>query len=114
MKYRLLFLALLAAPLAPAWAGGKAMHDGMSMPATDVHGMAVATAEGVVRKVDREAGKVTLRHGAIESLNMPPMTMVYRVSRPALMDGIKAGDRVRFELETRDGMSVLTRIERLP
>jgi Cu(I)/Ag(I) efflux system protein CusF len=71
-------------------------------------------AEGVVRKVDLAAGKLTLRHGPIESIDMPPMTMVFRVSQAKLLEGIKAGDRVRFDADRIDGIYTVTRIERLP
>lgn len=70
--------------------------------------------EGVVRKVDRVAGKVTLKHGPLVTLDMPPMTMVFRASQAGLLDGLKAGDRVRFDAELDGGAYVVTRIERLP
>jgi Cu(I)/Ag(I) efflux system protein CusF len=51
--------------------------------------------EGEVRKVDREAGKVTLRHGPIEGeLDMPAMSMVFQVKDISLLDTLKVGDRV--------------------
>lgn len=68
-------------------------------------------AEGVVRKVDREAQKITLRHGPLPSLDMPmPMTMVYRVRDPALLDRLKAGDKVKFEAENENGTFFVTKI----
>lgn len=70
-----------------------------------------ATADGEVRKVDREAGKITLRHGDIPSLEMPPMTMVFRVADPALLDKVKPGDKVRFTAEKIGGQYTLTQIE---
>jgi len=67
--------------------------------------------EGEVRKVDKEAAKLTLRHGRIENLDMPPMTMVFRVASPALLDGLKEGDRVRFAAEKIGGLFTVTAIE---
>ena len=55
--------------------------------------------EAEVRKVDRAAGKVTLKHGPIANLEMPPMTMVFVVSEPKLIAGVKEGDKVRFKAE---------------
>jgi Cu(I)/Ag(I) efflux system protein CusF len=53
-------------------------------------------AEGEVRKVDRAIGKITLKHGEIRNLDMPPMTMVFAVTDKALLDKVKAGDKVSF------------------
>ena len=53
-------------------------------------------AVGEVRKVDKSRGKITLKHGEIKNLDMPPMTMVFNVRDKALLDGIAVGDKVRF------------------
>lgn len=68
-------------------------------------------ADGEVRKVDKEAGKVTLKHGEIRNLGMPPMTMVFTLKDPAMADQVKAGDKVRFEAEKIDGKYTVTKIE---
>ena len=68
-------------------------------------------AEGEVRKVDREAKKITIRHGPLADLDMPAMTMVFQVRDPALLDKVKAGDKVRFQAEHVSGAYVVTRIE---
>jgi Cu/Ag efflux protein CusF len=73
-----------------------------------------ALADGEVRKVDKDAGKITIRHGPIESLNMPPMSMVFRVKDPAMLDQVKAGDKVKFAAENVGGQYTVTQIERLP
>ena len=67
--------------------------------------------EGEVRKVDREAGKVTLRHGPIAHLDMPAMTMVFRVAEPKLLTGVKEGDRIRFAAERVNGQFTVTAVE---
>lgn len=72
---------------------------------------AAALAEGEVRKVDKDAGKLTLRHGRIASLDMPPMTMVFRAADPKLLDGLKEGDKVRFTADRVNGAITVTRIE---
>lgn len=61
--------------------------------------------------VDKDAKKITIRHGAIANLEMPPMTMVFQVSDPAVLDRIKAGDKIRFAAEKREGAFTVTRIE---
>ncbi|WP_093168765.1 copper-binding protein [Variovorax sp. YR216] len=69
--------------------------------------------EGEVRKVNREAGKLTLRHGPLENLDMPAMTMVFTVADPKLLDGLNEGDKVRFAADRKDGKFVVTAIERV-
>lgn len=65
-----------------------------------------------VRKVDKEAGRLTLKHAEIKSLDMPPMTMVFRVRTPAILDGLAVGDRVRFQLVREAGQFIVTAIQR--
>ena len=59
--------------------------------------------EAEVRKVDKEAGKVTLKHGEIRNLDMPPMTMVFTVKDKAMLDKLQAGDKVVFKADKADG-----------
>jgi Cu(I)/Ag(I) efflux system protein CusF len=66
---------------------------------------------GEVRRVDKSAGKLTLKHGEIRNLDMPPMTMVFQVQDPALLDKVKPGDSVRFRAEKAAGAYVVTAIE---
>lgn len=68
-------------------------------------------ADGEVRKVDKEAGKVTLRHGPIANLEMPGMTMVFKVANPKLLEGLKDGDKVKFAADRVDGAITITAIE---
>jgi Cu(I)/Ag(I) efflux system protein CusF len=63
---------------------------------------AQAMADGEVRKVDKDNKKITLKHGDIKALDMPPMTMVFQVSDPALLDKVKPGDKVQFNV-VKDG-----------
>jgi Cu/Ag efflux protein CusF len=70
-----------------------------------------AMADGEVRRIDKEQGKVTLRHGPIASLDMPAMTMVFRVASPKMLDAIKEGDRVKFAADKVNGAITVTAIE---
>lgn len=63
-----------------------------------------------VVKVDKEAGKVTLKHGPIKNLDMDSMTMVFRVAEPAMLDKVKAGDRIEFEADRVNGAITVTKI----
>lgn len=71
-------------------------------------------AEGEVRKVDLAAGKVTLRHGEIRNLEMPPMTMVFGVADPGVLHQLKVGDKVRFTAQRRGGAIVITSLAPAP
>ena len=70
-----------------------------------------ALTAGEVRKVDKDASKITIKHGPIQNLDMPAMTMVFKVSDPALLDRVAAGDQVKFSAEKSGGAFVVTRIE---
>jgi len=70
-----------------------------------------ALTDGEVRRIDKDAAKLTLRHGRIENLDMPPMTMVFRVADPKLLDGLQEGDRVRFRAERIGGVFTVTAVE---
>jgi Cu/Ag efflux protein CusF len=69
--------------------------------------------EGEVRRIDKAAQKMTIRHGPLPNLDMPAMTMVFRVPDPKMLDQIKVGDKVRFETEKVDGAFALKSVEPL-
>lgn len=65
-------------------------------------------AQGVVKAIYPERNKIKLRHGPIAKLDMPGMTMVFRVEDPALLDSVKAGDEVGFTMEMQGSAFVIT------
>ena len=67
--------------------------------------------EAEVRKVDVSAGKITLKHGEIKNLDMPPMSMVFQVIDPALLNQVKAGDKVRFTADKINGAYTVLTLE---
>ncbi|KPK08735.1 MAG: hypothetical protein AMJ64_02720 [Betaproteobacteria bacterium SG8_39] len=67
--------------------------------------------EGVIRKVNKDASKLTIKHGEIKHLDMPPMTMVFQVKDPAMLDQVREGDKVRFAVESKGGAMTVTKIE---
>ena len=67
-------------------------------------------ADGEVRKIDKDAGKVTLKHGPLQALDMPPMTMVFRVKEASMLDSLKVGDKVRFKADKVQGAYTVTEI----
>lgn len=96
MKKMMMLLALGLFTAVPVLAG---THEPMS--------------EGEVRKIDATSQRVTLRHGPLDNLKMPPMTMVFRVVDASDLEGLAAGDKVRFRAD-KDGSSyVVTDMEKI-
>ena len=84
-----------ATPLAaPASGDHKDEHHAQTKAAAPA-----PSAEGEVKKVDKGASKITIKHGEIKNIDMPPMTMVFQVKDAALLDKVKVGDKVRFAAE---------------
>lgn len=70
---------------------------------------------GEVRRIKLDEGTITLKHDAIDSMQMPPMTMTFKVNNPALLAKVKVGDKVKFRAERlRDGTLLVIAIERAP
>lgn len=67
--------------------------------------------DGEVRKVDMDTKKLTIKHGPMPSLDMPAMTMVFHVKDPAMLEKVKAGDKVKFQAEKLSGAFTVTGIE---
>lgn len=114
---------LLASVLGPALAQAPAStndhdsHHPVTAPAAqDNSGRSSADqddlSDGEITRWDPRTGKVTLRHGEIKNLGMPPMTMVFRVQDAAQLAPLKAGDKVRFRAEQVKGAYYATRIEK--
>jgi Cu/Ag efflux protein CusF len=100
-----LFAAILALALAaPALAQQSSAGHDSHHPAE--------LADGEVRKVDKDAKKITIKHGPLAALDMPPMTMVFQVKDPAMLEQVKAGDKVKFLAEKVGGAFTVTQIER--
>ncbi len=72
---------------------------------------ALPLTEGEVRRVNKEDGKITLKHGEIKNLDMPPMNMVFQVKDPALLDKVKVGDKVNFTADKINGAFTVLSIE---
>jgi Cu(I)/Ag(I) efflux system periplasmic protein CusF len=70
--------------------------------------------DGEVKKIDKATGRITLKHGDIKHLDMPPMTMVFRVSDPKLLDSVAVGDKVRFAADKVGGNYTVTALSKAP
>ena len=104
IKFLLIVTALLADAVHAQPATGGAVTTQIATSPSEM-------TEAEVRKVDRENQKITLKHGAIKNLEMPPMTMVFRVSDTAMLDKVQAGDKVRFTAAKDDGKLTVTAME---
>lgn len=90
----------------------------LAAPAVEAHHEPKAAAspaageltEGEVRKVDKDAKKITIKHGPLQNLDMPAMTMVFRVKEAAMLEQLKPGDKVQFMAEQQDGALMVTKI----
>lgn len=110
------FIPLLAAAALAAASGAQAQAPAASAADHAAHHPASAAAsaaplvDGEVRKIDKAQGKLTLRHGPLPNLDMPAMTMVFRMAEPKLLDTLKEGDKVKFTVEKVNGAFTVTSI----
>ena len=109
--------SLTAAGLVAVAASFAGTADAQTMSHGNMPGMkmdntadAVMT-DGEVRKIDKQNLKITLKHRDIKSLDMPAMTMVFKVKDAAMLDKVLVGNAVRFAAEKADGAFVVTAIE---
>ena len=96
---RLVTMVLALVLTLPAWAD-------------EAHHKTGALTSGEVRKIDADARKITIKHGPIQNLDMPAMTMVFQVKDATLLSQVKAGDMVRFRAEQIGDALTVTKIEK--
>ncbi len=109
MKYLTLAAMFITALAVPAYAQQPAAEHSahhVTQAKSDA-----ALSDGEVRKVDKDAKKLTIRHGPLLNLDMPAMTMVFQVKDPAMLDKVNAGDKIKFSAEKIDGAFTVTGIE---
>jgi Cu/Ag efflux protein CusF len=112
MKHLLPTLFVCAAAL-PALAQQKPDEHAGHHAASSSPAAAANLADGEVRKVDRDNAKLTLKHGEIKNLDMPPMTMIFAVKDKALLDKLQPGDKVRFKAVNDAGKFTVTELQLL-
>ena len=101
-----IFFALIT--IAPVWA----QNDPPKKAGTSAEAPAQANlSDGEVRKIDMDAKKITVKHGPLANLDMPAMTMVFQVKDTAMLDKVKAGDKVKFLAEKQSGAFTIMHIE---
>lgn len=111
MKHYLV-CAFLAATVAGATHAQQSADHGAHHPASAP--AAADMTDGEIRKIDKGAAKITIRHAEIRKLEMPPMTMVFRVKDVKLLDTVAEGDKVKFTAEQIDGNYVVTALVKAP
>lgn len=93
-----------AAPAAAPGAGGMA-------PSMDMSGAMMARGAGTVTAIDKTAGTITLDHGPIAEVKWPAMEMEFKATPASLLDTVKVGDKVSFELKMAGGTGEVTAIQ---
>jgi len=69
-------------------------------------------AQGQVRRIDQTTQKLTIKHGEIKSIDMPPMTMVFTAREPGILDGIQVNDTIEFQAEIEGTKYYVTKIRK--
>jgi uncharacterized cupredoxin-like copper-binding protein len=72
----------------------------------------VELADGEIRKINKNTGKITVKHGEIKSIEMPPMTMVFSVANKAMLEGLKEGDKIQFNVKQEGSNYIVTEIQK--
>lgn len=90
----------------------KALAASLALAAYTVPAVAQeASASGEVRRIDAEAGKITIKHGAIAGLQLPAMSLVYTIA-PSLLVGVQAGDKINFTAKRENDQYVITKLSK--
>ncbi|MEM5385540.1 copper-binding protein [Paraburkholderia phymatum] len=107
------FSAIAAVVAAPAFAGDDMA--GMSMsgkPSATKASASAALTDAEVKNVDTASGMVTLKHGALENVGMPPMTMAFKAKDAAMVKQVHEGDKVKVRVENVNGMLTIVKMEK--
>lgn len=104
----LFFIALAVGALQTAYAVDHT-SESKTDPVTSV--ASTDMTDGEVKKIDKSTNKITIKHSEIKNLEMPGMTMVFKVKDPAMLDTVKVGDQVKFRAEKLEGAITVTRIQ---
>lgn len=73
---------------------------------------AAQSVNGTVTKVDEAQSKLTINHGPIKNLDMESMTMVFKAGDPAMLKGLKSGDKIKFDADRVNGQITVTKLQK--
>lgn len=107
-----LVIAVAMAAAAAAASAQEHAHAGHAAPAGAQQEGAQVLVDAEVKKIDKEAGKITLRHGDIPNLNMPGMTMAFRTRDAAMLDQVQVGDKVSFAADRVNGTIMIVQLQK--
>lgn len=105
------FALTLALSSAAALANDPHAGHGAGHSAAPASASSAAMSEGEVKKIDKQSGKITIKHGPLANLNMPPMTMIFKAKDPAILDNVKVGDKIKFVAEQSGKTLQVARLE---
>jgi Cu(I)/Ag(I) efflux system periplasmic protein CusF len=115
-KLKLSAVALALLGTTAVYAGNHASghnHDhGGAKAAKEITAASTELADGEIRKINKSTGKITVKHGEIKSVEMPPMTMVFGVADKAMLDGLNEGDKVKFNVKQEGSNYTVTEIKK--
>ena len=109
----LITVFFLGAGLALQTGAGASEKQLSKKQATPAAAASAALTEGEVLRIDKAAGTATIKHGPMPKLDMPPMTMPYRVKDKAMLERLKPGDKIRFDVDAVGGVFTVLRLEKL-
>ena len=112
IRRRIAFAAVLAVSLASGFqlVAQAASDTPATAPGAATPAAGVGYTQGEVRKIDLDTGKITLKHGPIENLGMPGMTMVFKMADPSKLAALKPGDAVKFKADRVGGALEVTEL----
>ena len=94
----------------PAFAGDDMAGMNMSMKASASTSSNAALTDAEVKKVDAASGMVTLKHGALENVGMPPMTMAFKAKDAVMVKQVHEGDKVKVRIENVNGTLTIVKL----
>ena len=113
MKLEKAILAALLLTLASAFAQGMPPSASAKAPASAATASKMPLVDGVVEQIDRGKGLLVLKHGDLPNLGMGPMTMGFEVADRKMLNGLKVGQRVKFQAEMVRGEATVTELKRV-
>jgi Cu(I)/Ag(I) efflux system periplasmic protein CusF len=85
-------------------------HDHGNHATAAVAGQETTMSDGEIKKVDKDTGRLTIKHGPLENLGMPGMTMVFGMKDASALEALKVGDKIKFVAEKLEGRYVVTQL----
>ncbi|MFD1561419.1 copper-binding protein [Paraburkholderia silviterrae] len=111
-KLIVVVVALAAVVTVPAFADGDMAGMNLSSGPSATKAANTALTDAEVRKIDPATGLITLKHGALENLGMPPMTMAFKAKDPGMLKQVRQGDKVKVRIENVNGTLTIVKLDK--